>query len=123
MNKSLNISRHFTTLVIVGVVISVFAILFAIVNDQWVVIKIPTAPWRENPSKAAFEAQLWAVIAVSFSLGVFSTLIVRTVLFRHDGSPPKNTASTQARVRQLEEELEHTKHLLASAHAQKRINR
>lgn len=119
MNTSSNSPRRFAFLVIVGVVISVFAILFAIVNDKWVVITIPSAPWKETPSKAAFEAQLWAIIAVSFLLGIASTLMTRAVLSRRRPIPKKGTPSNQF-VSQLEDELKQTKHLLASAHAQKK---
>jgi hypothetical protein len=45
------------------------ALMFALANDDWILVRLPTAPWNPAPSTPAFEARLYAIMLASFALG------------------------------------------------------
>lgn len=55
---------------VLGIAVGIFCLLFAAVNNDWIVIKIPEFPWKTSPYSVAFETRIWAVILTSFSAGV-----------------------------------------------------
>jgi uncharacterized integral membrane protein len=94
-----------------GSFLGIFMILFAVANDDWIVVSLPNSPWHSQPSQPAFEARLWAVMLASFLLGSAVTgagvYLVRRVL-------ALRTAGQKKRIDELERELEKTNRLLAA---------
>ncbi|MDD5308008.1 MAG: hypothetical protein PHU25_11860 [Deltaproteobacteria bacterium] len=52
-----------------GAVLVAFALLFAMANDEWTAVSVPSAPWSAAPRLVAFEARLWAIMAFCLALG------------------------------------------------------
>ncbi len=67
---------------IAGAVLGIFALFFIIANDSWVAINIPSAPWSPDPSAAAFEATVSAIMLVSFAVGLVVMSLVWFVVHK-----------------------------------------
>ena len=96
---------------IAGAVLGIFALFFIIANDSWVVVNIPSAPWSPDPSWAAFEATVSAIILVSFAAGLVAMSIAWFVVLREQR---KKRAGERKRTERLENELENLNRLVAS---------
>ena len=96
---------------IAGAVLGIFALFFIIANDSWVAINIPSAPWSPDPSAAAFEATVFAVILVSFAVGLAAMSLVWFVVLREQR---KKRSEEQKHIENLENELENLNRLVAS---------
>jgi hypothetical protein len=70
---------HLTALAISSVAALTFILMFALANSDWIVVRLPTAPWSASPSNAAFEARSFAIMLTSFALGA----TVVSLLWRH----------------------------------------
>jgi sterol desaturase/sphingolipid hydroxylase (fatty acid hydroxylase superfamily) len=88
-----------------------FAMLFASVNDEWIVIQMPHPPWRPEPSWSAFEARLWAVMAAGFVLGV---LVASVGVYFYRRRMTRFTSQQAERIEELSRELDKTNRLLAA---------
>lgn len=95
-----------------GVLLAVFVLLFLLVNDAWVVIHVPHAPWEPEAGWAAFEARLAAVMVVSFLLGAVCAALAYRFL---GGESRKKSSRDQDRIAELESELKNVSRLLASS--------
>jgi len=84
-------------LVAAGAPIGLFALLFAIANDVWVTINIPSVPWSPEPSWAAFEALLWAVMLVCLLAGMLISGLVAILGSQHQR---RTTASVESKLAQ-----------------------
>ncbi len=51
------------------------ALMFALANDDWILVRLPTAPWNPAPSTPAFEARLYAIMLASFALGALGASV------------------------------------------------
>ena len=96
---------------IAGAVLGIFALFFIIANDSWVVVNIPSAPWSPDPSWAAFEATVAAVILVSFAVGLAAMSLVWFVVHKDQR---RKRAEEQKHIESLENELENLNRLVAS---------
>ncbi len=96
---------------IAGAVVGIFALFFFIANDAWVAINIPSAPWNPEPSAAAFETTVSAIILVSFVVGLAAMSLVWFVV--HEDQRRKR-AQERKHTRSLENELENLNRLVAS---------
>lgn len=79
-----------------------FALLFALANDDWTVIRMPTMPGNPAPSVAAFEARLYAVMLASLSAGA---LIASFAWWRARSRLARRCAAESARAKRMESEL------------------
>lgn len=95
---------------ITGTFLGLFLLLFAIVNDSWIPIYMPSVPWSTKPPFALFEAQLFAIMGVCFSFGVASTAVLFYMLKTKRVNDP---SFQQMRIKELEDELESIHRLLA----------
>ncbi|MCP4603602.1 MAG: hypothetical protein GY847_24305 [Proteobacteria bacterium] len=91
-------------------IIGVFALLFAMVNNTWVVINVPNAPWSPRPTLAAFEAKMWGILLVCLAIGAS---VSGLVVFFSGFEQRRIAAQYLSRVTELEAELENVKRLLA----------
>ena len=99
-------------LVLAGVVVGIFGLLFVMVNDAWTVVHIPSAPWSAEASWSAFEARLAAIVLVSFTAGALAMAVLGRLLGRRlRRRLGRATADRDA----LRGELENVRRLLASA--------
>jgi hypothetical protein len=89
-----------------------FALMFAISNDDWVVIRLPTMPWDAAPSVALFEARLSAVMFVSALIGAS---IASLAWWRANARLRRRFAAEGARSERMESELEALGRLVSSA--------
>ncbi len=96
---------------IAGAVLGIFALFFIIANDSWVAINIPSAPWNPEPSAAAFEATAFAVILVSFAVGLAAMSLVWLVVLKDQ---KRKRTEERKRTERLETELENLNRLVAS---------
>ena len=79
-----------------------FALMFALANDDWVVLRLPTMPWNAAPSVAVFEARLFAVMLVSLGGGA---LIASLAWWRANSHLERRFAAEGARTARMESEL------------------
>jgi len=101
-------------LLIIGlVVLGIFALLFVMANDTWVVINIPTLPWKAEPSWPAFESQLWVVMLICFVVGMATWALISRLSAIEQR---KKAASKQQRIQHLEKELKRANQLLSDIH-------
>lgn len=98
-------------LLIIGTVAGVFVLLFGMVNDEWIVISFPGAPWSNRFSWPAFEARIWAVMLVCYGVGAGTGWILWW--FAKSGIQ-RRALDDEARIQSLEKELEKTHRLLSS---------
>ncbi len=96
---------------IAGAVLGIFALFFIIANDSWVAINIPSAPWSPDPSAAAFEATAFAVMLVSFAVGLVAMSLVWFVVHKDQR---RKRSEERKHVESLENELENLNRLVAS---------
>lgn len=96
---------------VVGVLLGVFLLLFSMVNSEWIAIRIPSMPWRSEPSWVAFESQLWLIMLVCFSSG----LAVLGILYMISAIKWRRRFSRQSsRIRELEQETQKADRLIAA---------
>jgi ABC-type antimicrobial peptide transport system permease subunit len=57
-----------------GVLLGGFILLFCMANDDWVIIRLPRAPWHAEPSFPFFETQIFVLILAGFGAGILSSL-------------------------------------------------
>jgi uncharacterized membrane protein YciS (DUF1049 family) len=101
--------RMSAILMAAGVVLGIFALLFAMANNDWVIISIPNPPWKTEPSLAAFEARLWATMLVCFAVGaVFAGVITAVVYIKHR----KKAVGEIIKLKELETEIKNLSRLL-----------
>ena len=96
---------------IAGAVLGIFALFFIIANDSWVAVNIPSAPWSPDPSAAAFEATVFAVMLVSFAAGLVAMSLVWFVVLREQ---KRKRVEERKHIENLENELENLNRLVAS---------
>jgi hypothetical protein len=89
-----------------------FALLFALANDDWVVLRLPTMPWNAAPSVAVFEARLFAVMLASLTLGA---LLASLAWWRVNARLKRRFAAEGARSKRMESELEALGRLVSTA--------
>jgi uncharacterized integral membrane protein len=88
-----------------------FAMLFASVNDEWIVVQMPHLPWRPEPAWPAFEARLWAVMAAGFVLGI---LVASVGIYFYRRRMARITSQQAKRIEELDQALDKTNRLLAA---------
>ena len=93
-----------------GAIVGMFLLLFALVNNSWVVISLPSAPWSTNPPIALFEARLFAIMGVSFAVGILLTILLVQVTKK---LTKQNHEHQAMRIEELEQELTSIHRLLA----------
>ncbi|MCU0660768.1 MAG: hypothetical protein MUC50_00400 [Myxococcota bacterium] len=96
-------------LAVCGALLGAAALLFGLANNRWVVLSLPTPLFEASAGRPVFEARLWAVMLVSFLLGLASALGIG--LYYH-----RRTRMLVRRAAALEEELGQARRLLASLH-------
>jgi hypothetical protein len=89
-----------------------FALLFALANDEWVVLRLPTMPWNAAPSVALFEARLFAVMLASLTVGA---LLTSLAWWRVNARLKRRFAAEGARSQRMESELEALGRLVSTA--------
>jgi hypothetical protein len=98
-----------------GGMLGIFLLLFFMANDDWVVIRLPSAPWHNTPSWPVYEARLFGVMIIAFAVGVIFSGGIVYLLRRRD----KRAAEIkQIRINELEAELEKANRLMAAANKQ-----
>lgn len=95
---------------VAGTFLGLFLLLFAIVNDPWVPIHMPSVPWSTKPPFALFEAQLFAIMGVCFLVGALGAVLLLHILRINRANDSK---LQQMRIKELEDELESIHRLLA----------
>lgn len=96
---------------IAGAIVGIFTLFFIIANDSWVAINIPSAPWSPEPSAAAFETTVFAIMIVSFAVGLAAMSLVWFVIHKDQR---RKRAQDKRRIESLENELENLNRLVAS---------
>ena len=97
---------------IAGAVLGIFALFFIIANNSWVAINIPSAPWNPEPSAAAFETTVFAIMLVSFAVGLVAMSIIWFAVLKEQR---RKRSQDKKRIESLENELENLNRLVASA--------
>ncbi len=89
-------------LVLAGATIAVLTWLFAMANNTWTEIMVPSPPWSTEPAVPVFEARLWAIMLVSFAVGavIFGALSMAIA-----GRKQVKAKQATERVKELETEL------------------
>lgn len=95
-------------------------LMFAIANDDWVVIRWPTMPWNAAPSTALFEARLSAVMFVSALIGASAASLA---WWRASSRLKRRFAAEGARSERMESELEALGRLVSTARDRDRAPR
>jgi hypothetical protein len=93
------------------------ALMFALVNDDWVVIRLPTMPWNAEPSVAAFEARLAAVMLACLGVGA---ALASFGWWRANARLKRRFAAEGARTDRMESELEALGRLVSTARDRER---
>jgi hypothetical protein len=96
------------------------ALLFALANDDWVVLRLPTMPWNAAPSIALFEARLSAVMLVCLLLGAS---LASLAWWRASARLKRRFAAEGARSQRMESELEALGRLVSTARDRDRAQR
>jgi hypothetical protein len=97
---------------VAGIAAGLFLLLFLIVNDAWVPVRVPGLPWSTDPSLAAFEARLFAVVLVSFLCGVAATGLFWRLL---SADQRRRAREDLERIRGLESELDSLSKLVVTS--------
>lgn len=100
----------FFILAVSGAIIGLFLLLFALVNNVWVVVNIPSAPWSTTPPTPLFEARLFAIMGVSFAVGILLTVLIFLVTRKNNA---QTNMEQELRIKELEQELSSIHRLLA----------
>ena len=79
-----------------------FALMFALANDGWVILRLPTMPWSAAPSVAVLEARLFAVMLASLGGGA---LLASLTWWRASSHLKRRFAAEGARAARMESEL------------------
>jgi hypothetical protein len=78
------------------------ALMFALANDDWIVVRFPTPPWSPAPSTPIFEARLFAIMLACLAVGALAA----SALWRHAlASARRRSEIESARSRAMEAEL------------------
>ena len=94
-----------------GAFLGIFTLLFAVANDAWTVIRLPSAPWSPEPSVAMFEAKLWAIMLTCFAAGAFVAFVVALWIgIEHR----RQVARDRRRIKDLEAEITNVDRLVAA---------
>jgi len=88
------------------------ALLFALANDDWVVLRWPTMPWNATPRVTLFEARLFAVMLASLAIGV---AIASLAWWRVNARLKRSFAAEGARSVRMEAELAALGRLVSTA--------
>lgn len=115
MNSSASKPRNPVRLLLIAAAAAIVlwsALLFALANDEWVVIRLPTMPWNAAPSVAVFEARLFAVMLASLALGA---LLASLAWWRVNARLKRRFAAEGARSERMESELEALGRLVSTA--------
>jgi len=92
-----------------------FALMFALANDDWAVVRLPTMPWSASRSVAVLEARLFAVMLASLFFGaVFASLVWWRVIARLR----RRFAAEGARSERMESELAALDRLVSTSREQ-----
>ena len=105
--------RFLTSIVlaVAGAAVGFFLLLFVLVNDAWIVVHLPSAPWSTAPPSPILEARLFAIMGISCAVGILSGVF----FFRAIGRRNIRDREIQARrIKELEDELERIHRLLAT---------
>lgn len=97
--------------VLIGAPVGIFCILFAMANDAWVTIHIPSAPWSAIPSYPAFEATMWGVMLISLLAGLSLSFFLAAAYHRKHA---REALKQQEHLRELETELQRVSRLLGA---------
>ncbi|MCP4677044.1 MAG: LapA family protein [Deltaproteobacteria bacterium] len=103
--------RLFFIWVVGGASLGIFVLLFALVNDAWTIIRLPSVPWSPEPSVAVFEAKLWGIMLTCFAAGAFVAL---TIALWIGNDHRKQTARDRQRIKNLEAEITNVDRLVAA---------
>jgi len=104
-------------LAITGVILGVFAILFMIANNSWVIVRIPSAPWSLEPAATAFESRSSAIMLTSFLTGCLTI----SILWRRTRMEQKKREHANLlHIEQLQKQLQKADRLLASSREKER---
>jgi hypothetical protein len=94
-----------------GVILGGFVLLFCMANDDWVIIRMPLAPWNIKPSIPVFETRLFALMLACFGAGILLTVFfVYFLKILHRGGQLER----DRKIAQLENELTKANRLLAA---------
>jgi len=104
-------NRLFFLWVAGGAFLGIFTLLFALVNDAWTVIRLPSAPWSTKPSVAVFEAKLWVIMLACFAAGAFVAVVVA---LRIGIEHRRQVARDRRRIKDLEAEITNVDRLVAA---------
>ncbi|MFO8072302.1 MAG: hypothetical protein R6V85_10555 [Polyangia bacterium] len=93
-----------------GVVLAVFALLFFVVNDRWVLISCPAVPWDSAATAADYEVHFAALVLLGFSGGALLAVVLMLRVLLH---ARRRIGEERRRVAWLERELDNVSRLLA----------
>lgn len=101
-----------TTLqIIAGVLLGGFILLFFAANNDWIVIRMPSAPWHTEPSFPIFETRVFALMLACLVVGILCSFFV----FRFYRKLTMKKEHEQAlKIENLEKELEKANRLIAA---------
>jgi hypothetical protein len=103
-------------LAIVGIAALWFALMFALANDGWTVVRLPTPPWSPAPSTPAFEARLFAIMLAAAAVGA---LLASLAWRRTARDLARRLGAERARARGMESELAALGRLVSSERERK----
>lgn len=103
-------------LAVAGVAALWFALMFALANDDWAVVRVPTPPWSPAPSAPLFEARLSAIMLGG---AAFGALLASLAWRRAAGRLRRRLEAEGARARRMESELAALGRLVSSERERK----
>ncbi len=101
--------------IVSGGLLGIFFLLFFMANDDWVVIRLPSAPWHNTPSYPVYEVRQFGVMLIAFFLGFLFFGLLSYFFGRRQN---RLAQVKQARINELESELEKANRLMAAANKQ-----
>ena len=96
------------------------ALMFALANDDWVVLHLPTMPWNAAPNVAVVEARLFAVMLASLVAGA---ALASLAWWRVNALLKHRFAVEGARAQRMESELAALGRLVSTTRVEERVQK
>jgi hypothetical protein len=94
-----------------GAVVAGFVLLFAMANDGWTAVSVPSAPWSAAPRLAIFEARLWAIMGFCLIVGAGIALVAARALAVRER---RRCEAERSRLARAEAEIERLTRLITA---------
>jgi hypothetical protein len=95
-----------------GGAVALLALYFFVLNDTWIPVRVPRAPWAAGPAFAAYEAHFAALVLVPLAVGAVAAA---AMCRRSRAADQRRAAEYRDRAVRLEAEMEKVSRLLSSS--------